>query len=170
MKNTIYIIASILGIIFFIASPLFKKKKDILISQIGAAFCYMIAYIIKGATSAWLIEIIEQIKDLIIIRFERKKKNVPGFILAFFILLLIVVTIIFYDGYYSITPLIINIAYFISTYFKNPKHIRYTMLVCAFLWAFYNYSVGAYIIIVGNVFEVISATYSIVKYKKSQSK
>lgn len=168
--KVIYLIASVLGVVLFIISPLFKKKKDILITQIGAAFCYMIVYIIKGATSGWIIEIIESIKDFIFIKIEKKGKQIPLWLLILFLGSLILTVMIFYDGPASILPLIINIAYFVSTYFKNPKFIRYTMLICAILWICYNYSVGAYVILIGNAFEIISAIYSIIKYKNKPIK
>lgn len=165
MIEIIKYVTSILGVIFFIISPLMKKKKYILMSQMGAALFYMINYIIIGATSGWLIEIVEEIKDFIIIKYEEHNKKVPIVLLITFIISLFVITIIAYNGISSIAPLVINIAYFISTYFKNPKYIRYTMFICAFIWMYYNYSVGAYIFIVGNVFEAIFALISINKYK-----
>ena len=51
---------------------------------------------------------------------------------------------------------------------KNPKSIRVVMLICAFLWAYYNFSIGAYVLIIGNSFEVVSATIALLRFKKKK--
>ena len=86
--------------------------------------------------------------------------------LVIFIALLFIVSFIFYDGVFSLLPLFINILLFTSTYFKNPKYIRYIMVVSGILWGCYNIFVGAYIILIGNVLEVISALIAIYRYKE----
>lgn len=161
----IYIIASVLSIGLYVASVQFKEKKDILIVQTGASLCYLIVYIIKGAMSGIVVEIIEGTKNLLFARIESKNKKIPLIVLIIFILMLIIVSIIFYDGILSLLPLFINIILFISTYFKNPKYIRWVMLLCGGLWGIYNIYVGAYIIVIGNILEIISAFISIIRFK-----
>jgi len=168
LTEIIYFIVSILSIFLYVMSVQFKKKKHILTTQIGASLCYLIVYVIKGAWSGVFIEILEELKNIIFIKIEKNNKKIPLYILIIFILLLIIVSIIFYDGPLSLLPLLINILLFTSTYFKNPKYIRYTMLIAGLLWAIYNIYVGAYIICVGNVLEIISATISIIRYKEKK--
>ena len=105
-------------------------------------------------------------KRLKTLKIEKHNKKIPIYVLIIFISLLIGVSIYFYDGILSLLPLLINIILFISTYFKNPKYIRYTMLLCGLLWGIYNIYVGAYIICIGNFLEILSATISIIRYKK----
>lgn len=168
--NSVYILVSILSIFLYIMSVQFKDKKNILITQIFASISYLIIYVIKGAWAGVSIEILEETKDIIFIGYENKKKKIPVIILATFIFLLFVFTFIFYDGPGSLLPLIINIILFVSTYFKNPKWIRYVMVLCGFLWGCYNLYVGAYIILIGNALEIISAVISIVRFKEIDNK
>ena len=163
-----YYIVSILSIFLYVMSVQFKKKEKILTTQIGASTCYLIVYIIKGAWSGVFIEILEELKNIIFIKIEKNNKKIPLYVLMIFISLLVLVSINFYDGIPSLLPLIINIILFISTYFKNPKYIRYTMLLAGLLWGIYNIYVGAYIICIGNVLEIISATISIIRYKEKK--
>lgn len=128
--------------------------------------CYLIEYVIKGAWSGVCIEIIEELKNIIFIKIENQHKKIPIIILITFIILLIIVSIIFYDGILSLVPLLINILLFVSTYLKNPKYIRYTMVVTGLLWGIYNIYVEAYIIFIGNILEIVSALISIKRYKK----
>ena len=165
MINTIYIIVSILSIFLYVMSVQFKEKRKILITQIGASLCYLIVYVIKGAWSGVAIEILEELKNIIFIKIEKHNKKIPIFVLAIFLLSLVIVSIIFYDGLFSLLPLAINLLLFTSTYFKNPKAIRYAMLFAGIMWAIYNVSISAYIILIGNLLEVISAIISIIRFK-----
>ena len=162
----IYYAISIISIGLYVMSIQFKDKKNILITQLFASLCYSIVYIIKGAWSGVSIEILEQIKDFTFIKFEKNNKKIPLIVLIIFIGLLITVSIIFYDGVFSLLPLLINMLLFVSTYKKNPKYIRYIMLISGALWGLYNIYVGAYIIVIGNTLEIISAAISIIKYRK----
>ena len=162
----IYYIVSILSIFLFVISIQFKDKKDILLIQTFASMCYFIAYLILGSYSGCTIELIEQTKDIVFYEYEKKKKEIPIILLIIFVSSLIIASIVTYDGFYSLMPLIINLLYFVSSYFKNPKYMRITMLLCGFLWIYFNFKVGAYIIIIGNILEIISAIISLVRYKK----
>ena len=162
----IYFIVSILSIFLYIMSVQFRKKEHILLTQVGASVCYLIVYVIKGAWSGVCVEILEELKNIIFIKIEKNKNKIPLYVLMIFIILLISVSIIFYDGIPSLLPLLINILLFVSTYFKNPKYIRYTMIIAAILWGIYNIYVGAYIIFIGNILEIVSAVISIKRYKK----
>lgn len=162
----IYYIVSILSIFLFVISIQFKDKKDILLVQTFASMCYFIAYLILGSYSACTIELIEQTKDIVFYNYEKNKKEIPIMLLIIFVSSLIIASIVTYDGFYSLMPLIINLLYFVSSYFKNSKYMRITMLLCGFLWIYFNFKVGAYIIIIGNILEIISAIISLVRYKK----
>ena len=170
LVNIIYVVVSVASIFLYILSVQFKKKKHILITQIFASLSYLIIYVIKGAWAGVAVEVLEETKDVIFIGYENKKKKIPLVILILFIISLFVVTFIFYDGYGSILPLVINIILFVSTYFKNPKWIRYVMVLCGFLWGCYNLYVGAYIILIGNALEIVSAFISIYRFKDIDNK
>lgn len=168
MTDIIYYVISIISIFLFIISVQFKEKKNILLTQCFAAMTYFIVYLIVGAYSGCVIEVIEQVKDIVFYYFEKNNKTIPLILLILFVSLLIMASIVTYDGIYSLLPLIINLSYFISSYFKNPKHIRIVMLICGFIWATYNFLVGAYIIIIGNVLEIVSASISLIRYKEKK--
>ncbi len=168
LEQTIYYVASILSIFLFIISVQFKEKKNILLTQALASMCYFVTYFILGAYSGCAIELVEQTKDFVFYFFEKNNKKIPFILLVIFVCLLLTVSIITYDGFYSLLPLIINLSYFISSYFKNPKHIRIVMLICGFIWLIYNIIIGAYIIIVGNVLEIISAIIALIRHKDNK--
>lgn len=166
MSEIVYYIFAVLGVILFASSVQPKKKKDILGIQFFASICYMIAYIMKHAWSGVATEIIEQIKNLIFIQYEKKNKKIPFYFLIIFCVSLIIIAFATFNGVASLIPLLINVSYFIGTYIKNPKYIRIIVFCCAILWAIYNYSIGAYIIIIGNALELISASIALVRNKE----
>ena len=169
LLEVIYYVVSTLSIFLFVISIQFKEKKNILLTQSFASMCYLIVYFILGAYSGCVIELIEQVKDIVFYGYEKKKKEIPLILLFIFVSLLLVASIVTYDGFYSLLPLIINLSYFISSYFKDPKHIRVVMLICGFIWLIYNIFIGAYIIIIGNVLEIISAIISLIRHKTKKS-
>ena len=63
MVTVVYITISILSILLYVLSVQFKKKENILITQIGASLCYLIVYVIKGAWSGVFVEVLEETKD-----------------------------------------------------------------------------------------------------------
>lgn len=162
------IIFNILGVAAFISSVQFKEKKSILLVQFLASMFYFASYLLVGATSGYITELIEGTKDLAFYGYEEKGKKIPLALLIGFVLLLIVVAILTFDGLYSIAPLCINLAYFISSYFKNPKYIRLTVLICAFVWIYYNFTVGTYFIIIGNIFEIASSSIALMRFKQKE--
>lgn len=165
--NLIVNIVSVISIFLFIISVQFKNKKDILIIQTLSSICYMIVYFLLKAYSGATIELVEQTKNIVFIEYEKSNKDIPLLVLLLFIGLLIIITILTYNGLNSIMPLIIYVLYFLSSYFKNPKTIRTTMILCAIIWMLYNYSIGAYLMIIGNILEIISAVISLIRYKKN---
>ena len=167
MMKIVYYIASVLGVILFVSSVQFKKKKDILLVQLFSSICYGTAYFLCSAYSGFTTEIIEQVKDFIFYKYENNNKKIPLYFLIIFIIILIFVGMFTYNGIASLCPLFINLAYFISTYMKNPKHIRLVVFFCGFIWAFYNFTVGTYIFIIGNTFEVLSAAVSLWRYHET---
>lgn len=163
-------IIMIIAIMLYLMSVQFKKKYQILLIQIFSSMCYAIVYYFQKGYSAFFTEIIEQVKDIIFYPYAKKNKKIPVYYLIVFLLILVVIAIIFYNGPLSLLPLVINLLYFISTYYKNPKAIRVIMLINAFLWMIYNYSLGLYLLIVGNTFEVISALLALYRFSKRKKK
>ena len=84
----LYYLVSVLSIFLYVVSIQYKDKKDILLTQVFASFCYLIVYIIKGALSGVFVEILEEAKSFIFMLYEKKKKTIPISFLVIFIFLL----------------------------------------------------------------------------------
>ena len=69
----------------------------------------------------------------------------------------------------DIIPIAITLLYTYITWQKNTRVIRYGVIFAAIIWIYYNFSVQAYITIIGNILEILSgfiAEFNIKKEKK----
>lgn len=164
----IYYIFAILAVGTFIFSIQFKRKKDILFAQALANLFYSISYFVLYAYSAGIMNLISAIRAYIFYLYAKKRKKPPFYLLFAFVASILVILIIVYEDLYSLIPPFITIAYFISTYYKNPKVIRIVFLICGFVWIFYNIKVGAYIALVGNSFEILSGIIALRRFKNAK--
>jgi len=157
-----------LAILFWIISVQEKKQYKILFLQAIANLIYTIQYFLLGAFTAGIMNFVSFGRCFLFSEKRKKGKDIPKIYLIGFILILIVLGIITYKDYLSLIPIVITIFYTISSYMKNSKWLRIIFLVAAFIWIYYNYMVGAYICIIGNVIEIISGSISIIRFKKDE--
>ncbi|SRR5574344_966584 len=143
-----------------------KKKKNIMLLQTIANILYSIQYILLNAYSAAYLNIITVLRSYVYYEYDKKRKKILLIWPIIFSIFCIIFGYIFYEGPIVIIPVLITIAYTIGATYKNPNVFRIVFLVCAFIWIYYNYSVGAYVSIFGNVCEIISTYISLKRYKK----
>lgn len=164
-----YVLASIIGIlaiITWILSIQNKDKKGILIYQVVANILYFIQYYLLNAYSAYLINFITAFRCLGFYLEEKKYDRVSNNSFLFFTILIIIIGIFTYNGILSLLPIITGLIYMYSVWQNNLNTTRYLFIIAAFIWLYFNLSVGAYINIVGNIFEIISGIVSIIRFRR----
>jgi len=166
MKFAAQIIGSI-AISIWVISIQNKKRSNILKFQAIANLLYTIEYFLFGAYPASSMNLISTIRCLIFSKIEEEKTKKWN---IFFIILILILGILTYKNLLSITPIIITIFYTISSSKNNTNLNRITVLISAFIWIYYNYKVGAYITILGNILEIISSSFSIIRFKNNNHK
>ncbi len=166
-KENIWVVAfSILAIILWVISVQEKKQYKILFLEGLANLAYTISYFLLGAYTPSSMNFVSTIRCFIFSKDRKENKDIPGYYLAFFLILLVVFGFITFRGFLSLIPIIITAFYTISSYLNDSKYLRIVFLVMAFVWIFYNYMVGAYVCIIGNVLEIISGVISLIRFKK----
>lgn len=173
--NVLY--AQIIGavaVIIVIFSMQCKKKSSMMMVQLVSNFIFAMQYILLTAFSACFMNLITVVRCFIIYLYEKKKKKVP----IIFPIVLSILTIVV--GYYtykyvltswiSFIPVIITIAYIIASCFRNPRVFRITFMCASFLWLYYNFKVQAFVVFAGNIFEIISTSIALKRYKKADYK
>lgn len=157
-------IMGLLAIITWVMSILLKNKKDIILSQIVANAIYSSEYAILKAYSAASMNFLSFIRLIIYYIFAKKDKKLSKFILVIFFILIMLLGIFTYNGLLSIIPIIITLFYAYSLWQNNLKITRIIYIMAAVLWIYYNFQVGAFVGIVGNILEIIAGVFSLIKY------
>ena len=166
IKNIIVTFFGVLAIFFWIISIQEKRQYKIIYLQMFANLFYTIEYLVLGVLSAASMNFVSTIRCYLFYRKKKERRKVPEVWLIGFISLLIILGIITDNGYLSLIPIIITIFYTISSYLKKAKWIRIVVLIAAFIWIYYNYVVGAYVVIIGNILEIVSSSISLIRYRK----
>ena len=162
-------LAQLIGFIavtFWVFSIQRKEQSQILFLQFIANLIYVIQYSLLGAFSAASMNFTSSIRSYVFYKKRKSNKEISINYLIFFIILIVLLGIITYKDFLSLIPIFITIFYSISNWLKDAKWIRIVVLVCAFIWIYYNCIVGAYICIVGNVFEILSGTIALFRFSK----
>ncbi len=153
-----------IAIIFWVISVLEKEQYKILYLQATANLIYTIQFALMGIFPAAFMDCISSIRCYIFSYKRKAGKNISKAWLILFSSLVIILGIITYNGILSLIPIIITFFYTISSWISDSKWLRIVFLIAAFVWIFYNYSVGAYVCIIGNILEIISGIVSLIKF------
>jgi hypothetical protein len=171
--NILIQVLGLLALTSWVSSVQLKKKGDILLLQILASVFYCLHYGLLNATSASVVSIVSILRLISIYLIEKKGRKVNVFVLVLFIVLLLGVGVATYNGLLSLLPIFITILYTYGTWQPNTKILRIIFFICGWIWIYFNYNVGSYILIIGNALEIISGTVSFFRFgiiKKADKK
>ena len=151
----------LLGFSILILSFYKKEPKMILTYQVTSNFAYTVHYFLLGALSGTFCSLIGIIRNAVLIKFNNKKIIIP-----IFSILYLIVTILFYEGIYSVLPMIANIIYLISITQKNKKIILIGAITSSAFWVTYAIFVNSYASIITESILMISNTIQLVVKKE----
>lgn len=158
-------VLALFAILFWVISILLKNKKNILLMQVIANGIYGIEYLLLGAFSAASMNFLSFLRLLVYYFYALLNIKMPKWILFVFITLVLLFGIITYDGLISLLPIIITVLYTYAFWQNNLNVARIIYIVAAIIWIYYNYEVGAYVGIIGNILEIITGLISLIKYR-----
>ena len=159
------------AVIIMFLSYLKTTKAKYLFLQILCNIFFAIQFFLVGALSAAGICIITIVKSIIFYSYENKEKDIPFWCLLVFELVTIIFGIYIFTDFNSLLPIIISCLYTFGTWQKK-LHITYSIgTFASVVWIFYNFIVGAYVSIIGNLAEFIASLiglYRLARLKKSK--
>lgn len=158
-------VLALFAILFWVISILLKNKKNILLMQVIANGIYGIEYLLLGAFSAASMNFLSFLRLLVYYFYALLNIKMPKWILFVFIALVLLFGIITYDGLISLLPIIITVLYTYAFWQNNLNVARIIYIVAAIIWIYYNYEVGAYVGIIGNILEITTGLISLIKYR-----
>ena len=81
----------------------------------------------------------------------------------------IIAGIFSFDGtHLSIIPIFCSIVCIFGASIKNVRYYKLVYGACSAIWIYYNICVGAYVIIIANICEIISAIIGYYRYEKHE--
>ena len=170
--NNYEILAQICGIAAIIVwniSIQNKKLEKILYFQFLANLLYSMEYFLLGAPIAGFMDFSSGCRCFVFYYKNKKKQPISKKWLFLFITLIIGIGILGYTSPLSLIPVILTFFYTIASYSKTSNFTRIAFLIAAFIWIYYNYKVGAYVGIIGNIIEIISGIVSIYRFRKTKT-
>ena len=168
MYDRYAVIFGIIALVCWSLSIQGKSKKSILKLQTIANGFYCIQYILLGAVSAGCMNLVSVIRCIVFYKYEEKHIKAPKLVLLVFIAILAIIALFTYDGIFSMIPIAITMGYAYSMWQTNLNIVRIIYIAAAIVWIYYNYSVGAYASLIGNIIEIISGSISLIRNKKHQ--
>ena len=166
MKMVLIQIIGAIGILIKIISIEQKEKKDILSYQ-GVAFIIIsLQYYLLGAYTPASLNASTSLRSFIFYNYSKNNKAIPIFWLFIFLFITLLLGVITWSGFLGLIPVINTTMYVVSSWLKDAKWLRVFYVIAALLFMCYNFNVGAYAMLVGNLFEVITGTHSIFRFDK----
>ena len=162
MKLIIYQIFGTIAAILSIVALLCKNKKKLLKVQLLANLLYSIQYWIMNAMSASFVTLIAIFRSLFFTNENNKKIKIATLVTA-----AIISGIFSFNGtHLSIIPIFCSIVCIFGASIKNVRYYKLVYGACSAIWIYYNICVGAYVIIIANICEIISAIIGYYRYEK----
>lgn len=162
----INILAQILGfiaLIFIVLSYQNTKKEKFLLIQIFANIFFGLQYFTLKAFSALCSSIVSLIRTIVFFKYEKQNKKAPFLILIVILITISILGIFTFEGIYSLIPIAIALAYSYGTWQNNLKLTYIIGIIASILWIYYNFLVGAYVSIIGSVFELLASLIGFIK-------
>ena len=155
-----------IAVLLMFTSYLKTSKKEYLLYQTLCNVFYTIQYYLVGGISGAGVCIITMIKSMVFYLYDNKGKNIPVYILLIFEFVVIMFGISVYTDVNSILPIIISCLFTYGTWQKNLKITYCIGTFAAILWVIYNLIIGAYVSIIGNIFEFVASIIGIYRISK----
>lgn len=154
----------------WVSSVQVKKKNNILVLQLLANVFYSIQYFLMGYFSTAYMNLVSVFRCFSFGINAKKNKENPFWLLLLILFIIFILALITCKNLLDIIPIFATLLYTISTWQNNTKYLRYVFILCAVLFIFYNFIVGAYISLIGNLFEIMSGTIALYRFQQQKKK
>lgn len=158
-------IIGFIGLVFLVTSLQSNKKGIILFLQLFANLFYGLQYVLLNSLSACLMSLVSFTRCIVFYFYDKKgEKEIPETSFYLLIIACIVVGIFTYTNILSVVPVLATILYTYALWQKDLKIFRKLSCLISGLWITFNFSVGAYVVLIGSVFELISTIIAIYRF------
>lgn len=162
-----FILARVMGgiaLVLVALSYFTKEKKKFFIIQIIANIFYGASFIFNMALVGGINFLICTIRIIVFFLYERKKRAVPIYVVAFFCCAFIVVGGIFFKDYYDLITIAAPILFTIAMCMKDMQMVRYLMILPNVAVTIYSIINQVYTSALLDFLEVLVIVVSIIVY------
>lgn len=162
--NIVAQVIGLLAIISYAISPHAKTKKRVLVFHLISSILYALQYFLLNAFSAMITNTVGAVKCYVFYLYEKKGKEIPKSLFWIFMLVILALGILTYNNIYSLIPILVSILSLYAVWQNNLKVFRAIVIISSISWIAYNIIVGAYVGVIGNVFQLSSAIIAIIRF------
>lgn len=163
MNNTVIQAIGFFGLFFTIISFQSNQGKKILYFQVISASFFFIHFLLLGAITGSIMNVLSIIRNYIFYCREKKWANKPIW-LYIFILAFMFATLLTWESSYSILPMIGMITSTIGLWMKNPTYIRLVLLLSPPCWFVYNFISGSIPGMIGDLSILVSIIVGFIRF------
>ena len=139
-----------------------KEPKRIIAYQILSNFAYTVHYLLLGALSGAYTSLVGIFRNIAFLKVKKNKNVLVIVVIAIYIL----ITIVFYESFYSIFPMVANSLYLITMIKNSRKSLIIGAISSSILWLFYAIFVSSYASVITESILLISNTIQLIKIMK----
>ena len=151
----------IFALICTVISMQLKKKRSLMVFQTASEAFVVAQYFVKGAITGSFMAIVAFVRDLILMRYD--KKRMPLWFLVILYVIMIVLTVLSWNGFLSLLPLSGSLIYAWSLWYGKVKWIRLGDAIGNSPYLVYTILTGNYALFAMTLLEVISALVGFVR-------
>ena len=139
--------------------------KYVLISNI----LYCIHYFFLDDLSFVIAIVMGSFRNIVFLKYVNSKRLIPIYILLLFEILTVLSGLLAYSGLLSLIPIFQVCLYTYGVWLSNLRSMYFICILVMVIGVFYNFLIGAYMAIIGNVIEIIAAIIGMIKinFKKN---
>ena len=160
----------VLGIVFSVLSMQMKTKRNIMIMLLCLNLASALNFLFLDSVSGSLVCFFAVIETFINYLFDSKNKQVPFYIIVFYIVVNLILGISTYNYFLDIIPIACALLFCATVCTKNESKIRKLMFGNQTLWLVYDVIVKAYMFSISNILTLISIIIAFYRFDYKKNK
>ena len=155
--------AQIVGLIpFFISIVIFifSKRWQIVFAKLLSDLLWALHFVLLGEFVGAAINIVNTVRGCVFLYRGKKKWASHRSVPIIFITLTVFVTLIRWQGWFSILPMVGSVLAVIGFWCASPEEIRRFNLPAVILWLIYGILIGSVSTVLSNTFSIVSIVIS----------
>jgi len=162
-------IVGLLAVAAFLWSYQQRKRRNIIIFNVTSRFLYILQYLLLGAFSGAVLDIMGAISSLV-----AAKKDIPFIkkhsraILIILDILIVAAGLALYENVFSLLPIIGVLLHTSAFWINDERMIRRVSLLGSPFWFAYNFYSKAYFSSLGDILSMVSIVIAMLKFREKK--